>query len=135
MEKKFCNSTNINFKFSDKHRNHPTNFFQGGPWPPLAPRPRRHWSERYQANAKDKNKSYISVETPFDNSRIQVFIFPAYSYSISLMPVFVRKARICQARICQVTLLTPLVFEGNVVHILVSLYTCANYLICVAFAQ
>ena len=37
MKKTFCNSTNINFKISDKHRNHPTNFFQGGPWPPLAP--------------------------------------------------------------------------------------------------
>ena len=37
VKKKFCNSTNINFKISDKHRNHPTNFFQGGPWPPLAP--------------------------------------------------------------------------------------------------
>ena len=35
--KTFCNSTNINFKISDKHRNHPTNFFQGGPWSPLAP--------------------------------------------------------------------------------------------------
>ena len=33
-------------------------------------------SERYQANTKDKNKLYISVETPFDNSRMQVLLFP-----------------------------------------------------------
>ena len=42
-EKTFCNSTNINFKISDKHRNHPTNFFRGGHGPPWPPRPRRHW--------------------------------------------------------------------------------------------
>ena len=35
--KPVLNLTNINFKISDKHRNHPTKFFRGEPCPPLGP--------------------------------------------------------------------------------------------------